>query len=98
MVSGEPRRHPATVDDRTPAEALPSLYRAVLDTVARLEHLGERAYAFKIRRSALQTYSTRWDDGGRKALIELNSKARVRLSGVPDPAARSSLVASAESY
>ena len=97
MVPGQTRRHAATVDDRTPAEALPSLYRAVLDTVARLEHLGERAYAFEIRRSALRTYSTRWDDGGRRALIQLNRKARVRLSGVPDPAGRSSLVASAES-
>ena len=98
MVSGGLHGHAATVDDRTPAEALPSLYRAVLDTVARLEHLGERAYAFEIRRSALQTYSTRWDDGGRKALMQLNQRARVRLSGVPELAARSSLVASAESY
>jgi hypothetical protein len=85
------------VDDRTPAEQLPSLYRAVLDTVARLEHLGERAYAFDVRRSALRTYSTRWDEGGRHALVQLNRKARVRLAGVPDPAARSSLVTSAES-
>ena len=85
------------MDDRTPAEELPSLYRAVLDTVARLEHLGERAYAFEVRRNALRTYSTHWDDGGRRALVQLNRKARVRLAGVPDLAARSSLFATTES-
>ena len=85
------------VDDRTPAEELPSLYRAVLDTVARLEHLGERAYAFRVRRDALRTYSTRWDEVGRRALEQLNRKARIRLAGVPDPAARSSLVTTTES-
>ena len=84
------------MDDRTPAEELPSLYRAVLDTVSRLEHVGERAYAFDIRRRALRTYSTRWDDGGRRALVQLNRKAQVRLSCVPDPAGRSTFVASTE--
>jgi hypothetical protein len=68
------------MDDRTPAEQLPHLYRAVLDTVARLEHLGEREVAYRIRRDALRTYSTRWDERGRRALEKLNREAQQRLA------------------
>ena len=72
-----------SVDDRTPAEELPTLYRAVLDTVARLEHAGDRAFAFKVRRDALHTYSTRWDDHGRSKLVSIDRKARERLMSLP---------------
>lgn len=71
------------MDDHTPAEEIPHLYRAVLDTVARLEHVGEREIAWKVRRSALRSYSTRWDEHGRRALERLNRDARHRLAASP---------------
>lgn len=71
------------MDDHTPAEELPHLYRAVLDTVARLEHVGEREIAWKVRRRAIRTYSTRWDDHGRRALEKLNREAQHRLAASP---------------
>jgi hypothetical protein len=76
------------MDDRTPAEDLPHLYRAVLDTVVRLEHVGERQAAWKFRRDALKTYSTRWDEHGRRSLEKLNREARRRLATSPHAAAR----------
>ena len=84
------------MDDRTPAEELPSLYRAVLDTVTRLEHVGERQVAWKIRRDALATYSTRWDEHGRRSLEKLNREARHRLAVSPGAAASAALSASTE--
>jgi hypothetical protein len=71
------------MDDRPPAEDLPGLYRAVLETVGRLEHIGEREIAWRIRRDALRTYSTRWDDRGRRALRRLNLEARQHLAASP---------------
>ncbi len=75
--------HPATlrsVDDRTPAEELPELYRAVLDVVVRLEHAGRREAAWRIRRDALRTYSTRWDAKGRRSLERLHQEAQTHLA------------------
>jgi hypothetical protein len=83
------------MDERSPAEDLPYLYRAVLDTVGRLEHLGEREIAWKIRRDALRTYSTRWDEHGRRSLERLNREAQRRLATSPR-AARSPFAASTE--
>jgi hypothetical protein len=85
------------VDDHTPAEELPTLYRAVLDTVMRLEHVGDRAFAYKVRQDALHTYSTRWDDHGRVALRRLERRARERLANLPGADGHSSLVTSIES-
>ena len=68
------------MDDRIPAEDLPRLYRAVLDTVSRLEHVGERELAWKIRRDALTAYSTRWDERGRRILERLNREAQQELA------------------
>lgn len=68
------------MDDRIPAEDLPRLYRAVLDTVSRLEHVGERELAWKIRRDALTAYSTRWDERGRRILERLNREAQHGLA------------------
>lgn len=71
------------MEDRTPAEDLPTLYRAVLDTVSRLERVGDRSAAWKIRRDALQTYSTRWDDTGQRRLRKLVRDAQRRLASYP---------------
>ena len=68
------------MDDQTPAEVLPSLYREVLETVSRLERAGQRDVAWEIRRKALVAYSTHWDSQGRKALEKLNREARQVLS------------------
>jgi len=59
------------------------LYRAVLDTVWRLERAGEREVAFGIRGRALKVYSTRWDAGGRRALVKINRDARRHLASSP---------------
>ena len=84
------------VDEHTPAEDLPHLYRAVLDTVARLEHVGEREIAWKVRRDALHTYSTRWDEKGRRTLERLNREAQQRLATSARASAGPSLAASTE--
>ena len=73
------------MDDHNPAEKLPELYRAVLEAVARLERAGERRSAYEIRRKAVRTYSTRWDDGGRRRLQRLERDAKVRLAASPLP-------------
>lgn len=67
------------MDDRAPAEELPTLYRAVLDAVAGLEAVGERAAAHRIRGEALRTYSTNWSDSGRRRLQRLERDARQAL-------------------
>lgn len=75
-----PARRLRSVDDRTPAEELPELYRAVLDVVVRLEHSGRREVAWRIRRDALRTYSTRWDAKGRRSLERLHQDAQAHLA------------------
>ena len=59
---------------------MPGLYRAVLDTVWRLERAGEREAALTIRQRAVRTYSTRWDEGGRKELLRINRDALRHLA------------------
>ena len=68
------------MDHQTPSEEMPTLYRAVLDTVWRLERMGDRQAALTIRRRALRTYSTRWDDGGRRELVRINRDALRRVA------------------
>lgn len=68
------------MDHQTPSEEMPTLYRAVLDTVWRLERLGERDFAFEVRRRAVNTYATRWDEGGQKELAKINRDALRRLA------------------
>lgn len=79
-----------------PAEELPRRYRAVLDAVTRLEHIGERRVAWEIRQKASRTYSNRWDDGARRALLRLERDARARLAASPRAAAHAMLAGSAE--
>jgi hypothetical protein len=68
------------MEQQPPSEQMPELYRAVLDTVWRLERAGERSAALDIRRRAVNTYSTRWDDGGRRELVRINRDAMRRLA------------------
>jgi hypothetical protein len=67
------------MDQHIPAEELPTLYRAVLETVARLERAGERPFAWEIRRKAVRTYSTEWNERGRRTLLRLDRDAQARL-------------------
>jgi hypothetical protein len=82
------------MDDQLAPGELPALYRAVLDTVARLERIGERQAAFDIRARALRTYSTRWDQRGRRELVRINRDAQRRLA--MSPRAAMALAASPE--
>jgi hypothetical protein len=68
------------MDHQTPSEEMPSLYRAVLDTVWRLERMGERDFALTIRRRAVTTYATHWDARGRRDLTKINREALKRLA------------------
>ena len=67
------------MEDITPAEELPTLYRGVLETIARLERAGERSFAWDIRQKAINAYSTRWDERGRRTLQRLDRDAQARL-------------------
>jgi hypothetical protein len=67
------------MEHQTPSEEMPTLYRAVLDTVWRLERMGERDFALTIRRRAVDTYATRWDEGGQKELVKINRDALKHL-------------------
>jgi len=48
-------------DDADVAEALPRVYRRVLDAVGRLEQLGGRREAARLRRAAIEAYGGPWD-------------------------------------
>jgi hypothetical protein len=84
------------MDEHIPAEELPTLYRAVLETVARLERAGERSFAFDVRQKALHTYSTRWDEGGRRSLIRLDRDAQARLQASNRAVARTPIARTSE--
>jgi hypothetical protein len=69
----------------SPAEELPGLYREILERVERLEALGARAEANRIRQSATDAYSRAWDASGRKALVSLLARADRAIDGDPTP-------------
>lgn len=70
---------------QSPAEELPSLYRAVLDRVADLERIGERPEALLVRAEATKVYSRSWDDNARRRLIALCRRADRVMAGVERP-------------
>jgi hypothetical protein len=72
----------------TPAEELPALYRAVLDRVADLERVGQRAEAQLVRAEATKAYSRSWDEGARRKLLALCRRVDRVLSGIERPRAR----------
>jgi hypothetical protein len=59
------------MESNSPSEELPALYRAILDRVADLEALGERAEAARLRRDATAAYSRAWDERARRRLDSL---------------------------
>jgi hypothetical protein len=63
------------MDAHTPAEELPSLYRAILDRIAALEAAGQRSDASRIRRDATRAYSRAWDERARRELETLLRRA-----------------------
>jgi hypothetical protein len=65
----------------SPAEELPGLYRKILDQVAKLEELGARTEAGRIRQSATEVYSRSWDLAGRKKLMGLIARADRTIVG-----------------
>ena len=63
------------MEQNSPAEELPALYRAILDRVADLESDGDRAEAARVRATATRIYSRAWDDSARRGLTELLRKS-----------------------
>lgn len=70
-------RHPSfeRMEPNSPAEELPTLYRAILDRVAMLEAAGERGEAGRVRQQAAAAYSRAWDDRARRELHGLLRRA-----------------------
>ena len=73
--------------DQSPAEQLPAIYRAVLDSVAELERRGERLEASRVRSEAISAYSRSWDRAGRRRLLRILSSAQRVIAETPEPVA-----------
>jgi hypothetical protein len=68
----------------SPAEQLPAIYRAVLDSVAELERRGERLEASRFRSEAIRAYSRAWDIRGRHRLESILRRAQRALAEAPE--------------
>ena len=68
----------------SPAEQLPAIYRAVLDSVAELERRGERLEASRFRTEAIRAYSRSWDLRGRRRLESILRRAQRALAEAPE--------------
>lgn len=84
------------MDESSPAVELPGLYRSVLDGIARLERVGERRTAARIRRDAIAAYSGRWDDPGRRRMQRLVHDCERLLRAHPNADRLATLYASSE--
>ena len=69
------------MEQNSPAEDLPALYRAILDRVADLESSGDRVRAASVRADATRIYSRAWDEPARRGLTALLEKAGPSSSG-----------------
>lgn len=63
------------MEQNSPAEDLPALYRAILDRVADLESSGDRVRAARVRADATRIYSRAWDEPARRGLTALLERA-----------------------
>lgn len=63
------------------AEALPALYRVVLDALADLEWRGDRAFAVRLRCEAMATYARAWDPGTYRKLERVLERAKLADQG-----------------
>jgi hypothetical protein len=59
------------MEQRSAAEELPELYRAVLDLVGQLEAAGHRQVASRVRAEAIRIYSRAWDLRAHRELLAL---------------------------
>jgi len=59
------------MDQKSAAEELPALYRALLDRIAQIDAAGHRSLGYRIRIQATQIYSRAWDDRARRGLEAL---------------------------
>ena len=69
----------------SPADDLPSLYRAILDGIAVLEGLGARREAALLRAEATKIYSTAWDDAGLRGLRHIHGRIGRIVAGEERP-------------
>jgi len=88
--------HPAGMDQKSAAEELPALYRALLDRIAQIDASGHRAVGYRIRVEATRIYSRAWDEHARRGLEDLlretAEKGVVRHTAVAGSARRSAPV------
>jgi hypothetical protein len=69
----------------SPAEGLPTLYRAILDGIARLERLGARREAGILRADATRVYSRAWDEAGLRRLRHISVRIDRVIAGEVRP-------------
>jgi uncharacterized lipoprotein YddW (UPF0748 family) len=65
--------------DLTVAETLPRVYRRILDAVGRLEQLGDRQEATRVRSVAIRVYSGSWDMASHRQLEDLLARAEAAV-------------------
>jgi RNA-splicing ligase RtcB len=63
------------MDQKSAAEELPALYRALLDRIAQIDATGNRVFGHQIRTEATRIYSRAWDDRARRGLEDLLRQA-----------------------
>lgn len=76
------------MENLSPAEDLPPLYRAVLDGVAELERLGDRREAARVRSEAIRVYSRSWDTKSRQRLEMILKRAERTVAASQGAAGR----------